>query len=278
MTSVDCPAGSTWHGSKCTGAVDKSCSAGMHFETGRGCVANAASNPAAPAQPAPSSPTASVGSSAAMIRIPAGTFMMGSEQGPGDQRPVHSVTVASFEMDVTEVTVSAYLACVRAGKCSQSYSAPYCNTQQAGKDNHPFNCVDWNPATSYCAAVGKSLPTEEEWEYAVKGTDGREFLWGQSAPAGRLCWQRRDRPQGTCPVGSYPSGDSPFGLHDMAGNLWEWTSSGYSAHYNEPRGDDTRVTRGGSFVDSVDSLITTSVRYARSASNWTGANGFRCAR
>ncbi len=119
----------------------------------------------------------------------------------------------------------------------------------ATRSNHPINCVDWNQANAYCTSVGKRLPTEEDWEYAARGTAGNEYPWGNTpAPSNQLCWNGtgNDLGQGnrrsTCPVGSYPAGNTPLGL---AGNVWEWTSSGYSADYSAARDTASRVFRGG---------------------------------
>ena len=215
---------------------------------------------------------------------------MGSNDGDADEKPVHQVRVSAFEMDGTEVTVGAYRGCVNAGRCAPSSTADwqgateqqkanasgYCNWSKAGRDNHPMNCVDWNQATAYCAYAGKRLPTEEEWEYAARGADGRTYPWGNGEPSGQLCWKRGQ--EGTCAVGSYPSGDSPFGLHDMAGNVWEWTSSGYSADYSKNRANDARVIRGGGWGDGDPSYVRGASRLGFAPSNRGSDLGFRCAR
>ncbi len=267
VAAVECPAGSKWDGSRC--------------------VATAA--------PVSATAAPSKASAGGMVRIPAGVFMMGSNDGRADEKPVHQVRVSAFEMDGTEVTVGAYRACVNAGRCSASSTVdgdsyfdekrtafnPTCNWGRSGRDNHPMNCVDWNQATGYCAYAGKRLPTEEEWEYAARGTDGRTYPWGNGAPAGQLCWMRWNgrSGEGTCAVGGYPSGDSPFGLHDMAGNVSEWTSSGYSEDYGRNRASGNRVHRGGGWVVG---FIPDGVRGAhrgRSAPTDRDSDlGFRCAR
>ena len=228
-------------------------------------------------------------SSDGMVRIPAGVFIMGSNDGDADEKPVHQVRVSAFEMDVTEVTVGAYRACVNAGKCASSSTADWkeatdqqkanasrhCNWLIAGRENHPMNCVDWNHATAYCAYAGKRLPTEEEWEYAARRADGRMYPWGNGDPSGQLCWKRSD---GTCAVGSYPSGDSPFGLHDMAGNVWEWTASGYSSDYRQSRANEARVDRGGNYLSDAPADVRSTLRFSDSPSLRSPLLGFRCAR
>ena len=139
-----------------------------------------------------------------MVRVPGGTFAMGSDaaDATANERPAHLVTVASFDLDKTEVTIKAYDLCVQAGKCSapESYLNErgnyriFCNWHHPqDRGQHPVNCVDFQQATSFCAWAGKRLPTEEEWEYAARagaGTglgspgepDARKYPWGTAPP------------------------------------------------------------------------------------------------
>jgi formylglycine-generating enzyme required for sulfatase activity len=229
---------------------------------------------AAPIAAAPL-PQATAPSSADMLRIPASTFVMGSSDGDPDEKPPHRVTVSAFEMDKTEVTVAAYEACVRADVCAAAGTSDYCNYGNASKSNHPINCVSKMDAETYCGWVGKRLPTEEEWEYAARGTDGRTYPWGNQPPEGRLCWNRSD---GTCPVGSFASWSSPFGLLDMAGNVWECTSSGYSSDYQPNRKTGTSVNRGGGWSSDNPSYVRAANRDWDGPGDRSYALGFRCAR
>lgn len=218
--------------------------------------------------------------SGAMVAIPAGSFMMGSPdgEGEGDEHPQHRVSVAGFSMDVTEVTVAAYAKCVSAGACGGAGTAgvsAFCNYGRSDKDNHPINCVNWDQATAYCAWAGKRLPTEEEWEYAARGTDGRTFPWGSSAPGGNLCWNRGTSKAGTCAVGTYAPG--AFGLKDMAGNVWEWTSSRYSEDYSKDRTSSAHVLRGGDWFNGFGAFVRSAYRL-RLAPPAGDVLGFRCAR
>lgn len=222
-----------------------------------------------------------------MVQIPAGTFKMGSNEGYYNHKPLHEVTLPSFEMDDTEVTVAAYQACVRAGACSPAASkcCTSCNWSEPGREQHPINCVEWTQARAYCEWVGKRLPVEEEWEYAARGPDGRSYPWGEADPGGQLCWNGEGNDAGkrnrhsTCVVGSYPA-DSPFGLHDMAGNVSEWTSTEYCDSYAEERNCcEARVVRGGAWhCDRADGILVTGRGGSFKPSDEHSSVGFRCAR
>ena len=214
-----------------------------------------------------------------MCAIPAGSFQMGSNNGFSDEQPVHTETVGAFLMDEFEVTVDQYAACVSAGKCTAADTGGSCNAGVAGRGNHPINCVDWNQADAYCTSLGKRLPTEVEWEYAARGTDGRKYPWGNAAPASQLCWSGGGTNRSsTCAVGSYPSGKSPFGVQDMAGNVWEWTSSLYTDDYNSAPTGTARVIRGGSWSSYASSDGRSADRRDVGPSILYRNLGFRCAR
>jgi sulfatase modifying factor 1 len=211
---------------------------------------------------------------AGMASIDGGTYEMGFNG--------HRVSVGGIHLDSTEVTVDAYAACVAAGKCSDNVRMQFyegkdqghgaCNYGVAGRGNHPINCVDWNQASTYCRAQGKRLLTEEEWEWAARGEgEGRKYPWGNSDDV-RACWSGSENRSGTCPVGSFPAGDAPGGLHDMAGNVLEWTSSLYDA--------SARVIRGGSWRNPDTSILAASYRFASASAptNRTDDVGFRCGR
>lgn len=216
-----------------------------------------------------------------MVSIASGTFTMGSKVRP-DQLQPHAVTMPPYCMDATEVTVAAYKACASCSvpgfKGDGKGGPAFCNWGVAGRDDHPINCVDWDQATAYCASVGKRLPTEEEWEYAARGVEGREYPWGNALPGRQLCTS--DHHWGTCPVGSFsPAGDTRDGLKDMAGDVFEWTASAYSRNYQSPRDDPQRVYRGGgwSHVDPTHFRGADRNRLAPSGHHFDEL-GFRCAR
>jgi formylglycine-generating enzyme required for sulfatase activity len=224
-----------------------------------------------------------------MVWIPGGTFRMGSEDGDDDEKPVHPVTVAGFCLDRTEVTVAAYAACVKQGKCSDAdLKGISCNYQVDGKGAHPMNCVDWTQADAYCKGAGNRLPAEEEWEYAARGGDAqRTYPWGDEPPGNQACWDGEGNDLGkgnresTCEVGKYPRGDSRWGVHDLAGNVWEWTSSRYCPYPKEGVNactDGLRVLRGASWNIVGASYLRAASRYGSAPANRVGSVGFRCAK
>jgi formylglycine-generating enzyme required for sulfatase activity len=158
-----------------------------------------------------------------MVFVAAGRFMMGDphDDDPGAQ-PVHGVRLSAFCIDRSEVTVAAYGRCDAAG-CTAPGSEAGCNALSSGRDEHPVNCVAWEQARAYCRWRGGDLPTEAQWEFAARGGDARTYPWGEALPDAQLSWSGGSaRPTGTSPVGSFRDGDTPNGLVDMAGNVWEW--------------------------------------------------------
>jgi formylglycine-generating enzyme required for sulfatase activity len=213
-----------------------------------------------------------------MALIPGGELQMGSTDGDRDERPVHLLVVESFQMDVTEVTAESYQRCVAAGECRAPAGGKFCTFGQPDKARHPINCVTWREASQFCRSVGKRLPSEEEWEFAARGVEERKYPWGNQAPDGRVCARRWAPQPGTCPVGSFPTGDTPFGLHDMAGNVWEWTASGYSRRYNRRRRARSYVQRGGGWGDTKAAHFRATERDHHPADYRHSVIGFRCAR
>lgn len=190
--------------------------------------------------------------------IPPGEFTMGSrdedELAQDDEKPPHAVEVDGFWIMQTEVTNAQYKRCVEAGVCT----APANDRWQDGTyADHPVVNVGWDGAKTYAEWVGGRLPTEAEWEKACRGTDGRRYPWGNDSPSpDRLNYGESDK-RDTMPVGSFPPGAN--GLYDMAGNVYEWTSSFYKAYpfdpgdgQEEPAGTGRRVLRGGSFAADRD--------------------------
>lgn len=226
-----------------------------------------------------------------MKLIPGGAFAMGcnvavdSECG-FEESPYHQVTLSSYFMDRTEVTVAAYQQCVTAGSCTVAIAGGTCNWGVVGRDQHPVNCLSWTQADAYCSWVGKQLPSEAQWEMAARGTDGRRFPWG-NADADCDFAVMVDCAGDTAPVCSRsPIGDSPYGLCDMSGNVFEWVSDWYSSDYypsspdTDPAGPSTgsfRVVRGGGF-NLQATYLRASSRYYGAPSVVVSYLGFRCSK
>lgn len=225
---------------------------------------------------------------ATLAQVPAGSFLMGSETGAADERPVHRVSGPAFAMDRYEVSNGRYLACVRAGACvppslSSSNARPHYFDDPAFAD-YPVIFVSWGQAQAFCSFAEGRLPTEAEWERAAAGSEApRTYPWGESPPdcskanfAG--CVGDTDR------VGRRPAGQSPYGAFDMAGNVWEWTADWYDAGYyrgspsqdpSGPASGTLKVMRGGCWVSGASSLRTT-CRKPNLPDSWAPNVGFRC--
>ena len=243
-----------------------------------------------------------------MVEIPAGYFLMGSAAQDGvpgieiglDEMPQRRVFVRGFYTDRYEVTNDQYYEFVKAtdGYIPATWDAgqhpsdalwPY-GTPPPGEGQHPVTDTDWYDAEAYCQWAGKRLPTEAEWEKAARGTDGRVWPWGNtfdSSKANTL----KNGDHWSHPVGSHPEGVSPYGVHDMSGNVWEWTASWYQPYVGNTLkrsayGEQYRVLRGGSFLTPVQPFSRTAHRFApklipeaeRDIHWHTGFDvGFRCA-
>lgn len=223
-----------------------------------------------------------------MVLIPGGTFTMG-EVDPASHfaQPPHQVTLSAFCLDRTEVTVAAYSACTAPG-CTAPGTGGSCNWGVSGRGNHPVTCVDWYVSSAFCRWRDAQLPTEAQWEYAARGTDGRIYPWGNDAPAAQVCWGGAGTRSSTCPVGSFPAANSPFGVSDLSGSVWEWTADWYSPYgpaSSNPILDPTgpasgtqRVTRGGAWNDTVPNGLRGPYRNSARPTDRDAFAGFRCAR
>lgn len=161
-----------------------------------------------------------------MLLVAGGTFTMGSESGgEGDEHPAHPVTVAPFWLDRTEVTQTAYDACVAAKACPAPDAAILATFGGLFKGpNKPVVGVSWFAARDYCKWLGKRLPREAEYERAVRGDDGRRFPWGNDAPTHeRTVFETNS----TEDVATHSAGRGPYGHEDLAGNVWEWIDDDY---------------------------------------------------
>ncbi len=187
-----------------------------------------------------------------MTLIPAGPFTMGSNEWWPKSQPERRESAGAFYMDDYEVTNRRYKAFVAAAKAA--LPEHWINGRiPKGKEDHPVIFVSWHDADAFCKWEGKRLPKETEWEKAARGEDGRTFPWGN-----KFAKEKANTPQyghgDTMPVGQFENGRSPYGIYDMAGNVWEWTDDWFkpypgNTHPDENYGEKYKVLRGGSWYD-----------------------------
>ena len=222
---------------------------------------------------------------ATMVKVPGGSFEMGAINAEPDEYPPHKIEVLGFVIDKTEVTVGDYDRCVQARVCR----APKLDedAKEGVTERHPVVGVSWYDAVKYCEWVGKRIPTEAEWELAVRAPRFPKFPWdGRFDPMKVNTRGDADGYARTAPVGSFPAGASGLGLLDAAGNAAEWTADWYEATWYgkspaaNPKGPDagtgSKVVRGGSWSDN-DYLVRTTVRIGIDPNVSNDTIGFRCA-
>lgn len=235
-----------------------------------------------------------------MALVTAGYFVMGSNNGPDDEKPEHRVFVKSFLIDVLPVSNADFAKFLNARGLKNHLGESFyddddrdarIHQQNAiwqadlGYATHPVNEVSWLGARDYCAWLNKRLPTEAEWEKAARGTDGRKYPWGNSKPDHTRALFGAAY-NASAPVDAFPEGASPYGVLDLSGNQWEWVASAYRPYpYSADDGRENqtpgpiRSTRGGGHDSSEDEL-TTSQRGRNLSRNPKAGHhniGFRCA-
>ncbi len=233
-----------------------------------------ATSPAPPPAPTPTAPTAPEG----MALVASGTYKIGRDEGDQFEKPEHMVSLKAFYIDRTEVTNASYKKFIDA----TGHRAPEGwknDNYQAGQDNFPVTGLSWKDAADYAAWAGKRLPTEEEWEAAARGADGRIYPWGND-------WDKslaNIDTDGIKEVGQYPGGASPVGALDMIGNVWEWTASKFNLYAKSPtpkpelqRSVTYRVIRGGAYDGNKQH--DASYRGFVDADKGYDKTGFRCAK
>ncbi len=212
-----------------------------------------------------------------MVLVPAGCFMMGSNDGEDDEQPVHEQCFDQpFWIDKYEVTQAQF----------RRLGGIQANASRFSGDDRPVEQITWFEARDFCELRDSRLPTEKEWEYAARGPDNLVYPWGDEFVANNVVYSQNSNNQ-TADVGSRPGGVAWVGALDMSGNVWEWTSSLYESYpYAAADGreadtgnstDVRRVLRGGSWNNP-------SVNLHAANRNWfvpyfmLSLNGFRCSR
>jgi formylglycine-generating enzyme required for sulfatase activity len=201
-----------------------------------------------------------------MVLVPAGEFLYGDDN--------KHVSLPGFYMDEYEVTVSRYANFLQAsGRKDPKY---WDQASQATEGDRPVMGADWYDADAYCHQYGKRLPTEQEWEKAARGTDGREYPWGSADPTSRQAnfGKTHQYHEGInfyrevlTAVGSYEDGKSLYGIYDLAGNVWEWTST-----YPD---SNQKVCRGGSWLNDASVLRSVNREHLDASARHLSV-GFRC--
>ena len=240
-------------------------------------------------------------SSNKMVLVPEGDFVMGSNNGPDDEKPEHQVFVKAFFIDVLPVSNADFAKFLNVRGLKNPLGESFYDDDDrdarihqqnsrwqadVGYATHPVNEVSWVGARDYCAWLNKRLPTEAEWEKAARGTDARKYPWGNSKPNHKLALYGAPY-NSSAPVDAFPEGASPYGVLDLSGNQWEWVSSAYRPYpYSADDGRENqtpgpvRSTRGGGHDSSEDELTTTQRGRNLSRNPKAGHHniGFRCAR
>ena len=245
-----------------------------------------------PAQTTPATQVQKVPTSV-MVDIPAGSFMMGGQPHDSDALPVREVFVSRFSIGKYEVTVRQYKACEADGACTRpvktSDDVDVFNYGGEDRDLHPINGVTWEQARDYCRWENKRLPTEAEWEKAARGADRRKYPWGDDLPSCKYTVMHGEYPgcntMLTSKVGRKQGDVSPYGVHDMAGNVAEWVQDWYNPKYytssptRDPTGPETgskRATRGAGYYSGPERMNIGARNFAK-PDEANAEIGFRCA-
>ena len=211
-----------------------------------------------------------------MTYIPAGDFISGPDSSPAIKN-----TNAYF-IDIYEVTAVEYQECVEESVCSYNGSTTdVARTYDNNRAEFPINFVSWDEASRYCQWVEKRLPTAQEWEKAARGVDQWHHPWGnEDADCSRAVMLERGGSNANMgcetgdpwAVGKKTDGRSPYGAHDMIGNVAEWTST-----QSYTMGSSWMTTRGGGY-SSTESYLKVWMEVSHPKSDWEASIGFRCAK
>lgn len=220
------------------------------------------------------------------VTIPGGKFIMGTTQaGSTDTKPIREVTIKTFQMAETVVTVEQYAECVDKGACTKPHPgySNYCNWGKPGRRKYPVNCVDWNQAQAYAKFKGARLPSEAEFEYAAtSGGRNQKYPWGNQEPTHELAVFNTNSTMRVC---SKPNGNTAQGLCDMSGNVRQWVQDTYQTYEGAPVDGSAvetpgryRVLRGGGFYYAVAGTLRADARYFAVPGGIGNEFGFRLAR
>lgn len=229
-----------------------------------------------------------------MILIPEGEFIFGSSDADVDQLvkdffagsrdwylneyPAQKVYMGAYYIDKFETTVAQYQKFIKA---TNRPAPKYSDNEKFNGPNQPAVGMSWKDARDYCEWAGKRLPNEAHWEKAARGTDGRRYPWGQEIDPSRANVRgKKDGFRYASEVGSFPQGQSPYGVMDMAGNVWEWMDNWYmpypgNQHKNDAYGKTMKVIRGGAWYANMD-LARSTTRGQSPPERKHNTIGFRC--
>ncbi len=220
-----------------------------------------------------------------MVYVPEGEFIMGKPGKPDFNSPEHLVYLDAFWIDQVEVSNAMYEDCVQAGRCTEPFRSENPFYGVWAYRNLPVVFVSWFQAVEYCEWTGRRLPTEAEWEKAARGTDQREYPWGDERPNPRLANYFDSLIGEPVSVYRYPAGASPYGALNMAGNVREWLADWFSPNYyleqvyDNPTGPETgieRSMRSGAYDANANEIYTVQ-RYKHEPQSAGLSRGFRCA-
>ncbi len=216
-----------------------------------------------------------------MITVPSGSFSRGSDVDPVEQ-PLTSIYLERFYIDEFEVSNLQYKFFV--DRTNRTAPSDWINSEyEAAKENHPVKNVTWDDAAAYCAWANKRLPTESEWEKAARGPSGNSYPWGEVEPTEELA-NFAHNIGAAVDVSSYQNGKSYYGAYNMAGNVWEWTSSWYKPYDGAEESDSDsdfdeayKVLKGGGWNSAAISLRG-AARGRSAPDEALDTVGFRCAK
>ncbi len=219
-----------------------------------------------------------------LMPIAGGSFVFGTEDGESNEAPSRLLDLAPFAMAKYEISNRLYRVFAEAAGHRPSF---YSAHQGLGLLDHPVVGVSWDDADAFCRHYGLKLPSPQQWERAARGPAARRFSWGNEEPtpahanrgAEECCGpDASDGFSVTAPVGSFPRGETPEGVADLTGNVWEWVDGWFNPYDTAPAALRTefRVLRGGAWNSDTWRLRTTYRLAFRNDFRFAANGGFRC--